>query len=67
MIDAVLAKIFGTQNERDVKALRPRIAAINALSGLRVKPKTTATARIRPRIIASRTLSKDSCTSVAWS
>src|SRR5437879_5335522 len=31
MIDAVLAKIFGTQNERDVKALRPRIAAINAL------------------------------------
>ena len=31
MIDAVLAKIFGTQNERDVKALRPRIAAMNAL------------------------------------
>src|SRR3989441_944454 len=31
MIDAVLAKIFGTQNERDVKALRPRIAAINAM------------------------------------
>src|SRR6267143_1078146 len=31
MIDAVLAKIFGTQNERDVKALRPRIVAINAL------------------------------------
>jgi preprotein translocase subunit SecA len=31
MIDAVLAKIFGTQNERDVKALRPKIVAINAL------------------------------------
>src|SRR5712691_3276001 len=31
MIDAVLAKIFGTQNERDVKALRPKITAINAL------------------------------------
>src|SRR3954470_10541977 len=31
MIDAVLAKIFGTQNERDVKAIRPLIAAINAL------------------------------------
>ena len=31
MIDAVLAKIFGTQNERDVKALRPRITAMNAL------------------------------------
>src|SRR5258706_9251948 len=31
MIDMVLAKIFGTQNERDIKALRPRIAAINVL------------------------------------
>src|SRR6202521_4240304 len=30
MIDAVLAKIFGTQNERDIKAIRPKIAAINA-------------------------------------
>src|SRR6266516_395605 len=31
MIDAVLAKVFGTQNERDIKALRPAIAAINDL------------------------------------
>src|SRR5882724_6722755 len=31
MIDAVLAKIFGTQNERDIKAIRPLIIAINAL------------------------------------
>src|SRR5437899_3396167 len=31
MIDAVLAKIFGTQNERDIKAIRPLIVAINAL------------------------------------
>src|SRR5207249_6897703 len=31
MIDAVLAKIFGTKTERDIKALRPRIAAISAL------------------------------------
>src|SRR5437660_717333 len=31
MIDAVLAKIFGTQNERDIKAIRPLINAINAL------------------------------------
>src|SRR5579863_9957130 len=30
MIDAVLAKIFGTQNERDIKALRPRVVAMNA-------------------------------------
>ena len=31
MIDAVLAKVFGTQNEREIKALRPTIAAINDL------------------------------------
>src|SRR5438309_5545715 len=31
MIDAVLAKIFGTQNERDIKAIRPKVVAINAL------------------------------------
>ena len=30
MIDAILAKIFGTKNEREIKALRPMIAAINA-------------------------------------
>ena len=31
MIDAVLAKIFGTQNERDIKAIRPTVEAIGAL------------------------------------
>ncbi|MBI1790350.1 MAG: preprotein translocase subunit SecA [Acidobacteria bacterium] len=31
MIDAVLAKIFGTKNEREVKVIRPTIAAINEL------------------------------------
>jgi preprotein translocase subunit SecA len=31
MIDALLAKIFGTKHEREIKALRPTIAAINAL------------------------------------
>src|SRR5271166_5742930 len=31
MVDVVLAKIFGTQNERDVKKMRPVIAAINDL------------------------------------
>ncbi|HXJ42503.1 MAG TPA: hypothetical protein VNH18_24700, partial [Bryobacteraceae bacterium] len=31
MVDALLAKIFGTRNEREIKALRPRIAAINDL------------------------------------
>src|SRR5436190_23653547 len=31
MIDAVLAKIFGTKHEREIKAIRPLIAAINDL------------------------------------
>ncbi len=30
MIDPILAKIFGTKNERDIKAMQPTIAAINA-------------------------------------
>ena len=29
MIDKALAKIFGTKHERDIKAMRPIIAAIN--------------------------------------
>ena len=31
MIDAILKKIFGTKHERDVKRMRPAVAAINAL------------------------------------
>src|SRR6476661_4287083 len=31
MIDAVLAKVFGTKNEREIKAMQPMIAAINDL------------------------------------
>ncbi|HEY7354089.1 MAG TPA: preprotein translocase subunit SecA [Terriglobales bacterium] len=31
MIDKALGKVFGTKNEREVKRLRPRVAAINAL------------------------------------
>ncbi len=31
MIDAVLAKVFGTKNEREVKAMLPTVEAINAL------------------------------------
>jgi preprotein translocase subunit SecA len=31
MFDAILAKIFGTKNEREIKAMRPLIAAINDL------------------------------------
>jgi preprotein translocase subunit SecA len=36
MIDAILAKVFGTKNEREVKAMLPVVAEINALEpGLR--------------------------------
>ena len=36
MIDAILAKVFGTRNEREVKAMLPVVAAINDLEpGLR--------------------------------
>src|SRR4051794_17493848 len=31
MIDAVLAKVFGTKNEREVKGMQPTVAAISAL------------------------------------
>src|SRR5438105_6333026 len=31
MLDPILAKIFGTKNEREIKTLRPIIAAINDL------------------------------------
>src|SRR5712692_5898728 len=31
MLDTLLAKIFGTKHEREVKAIRPLIAAINDL------------------------------------
>ncbi len=31
MIDSILAKVFGTKNEREIKAMQPAVAAINAL------------------------------------
>src|SRR4029453_5895607 len=31
MIGQLLAKVIGTQNEREIKRLRPRVAEINAL------------------------------------
>ena len=32
MIDAILAKVFGTKNKREIKAIQPIIAAINNLA-----------------------------------
>src|SRR5580658_4161566 len=31
MIDAILAKVFGTKNKREIKAIQPVVAAINDL------------------------------------
>jgi preprotein translocase subunit SecA len=31
LINTVLGKVFGTRNDREIKRLRPRVAAINAL------------------------------------
>ena len=31
MINTVLGKVFGTRNDREIKRLQPRVAAINAL------------------------------------
>src|SRR5690242_12400406 len=31
MINTLLGKVFGTKNDREMKRLRPRVAAINAL------------------------------------
>ena len=48
MLDKILAKIFGTQNERDLKKVRPLVAEINsretsvrALSDIDLSAKTT--------------------------
>ena len=46
MLDPILAKIFGTKNERETKRMRPLVAAINdlepgmqQLSDIRAGPK----------------------------
>ena len=33
MLDTLLAKVVGTQNERELKRLRPIVAQVNALEG----------------------------------
>src|SRR6185503_8887421 len=60
MLDTLLAKVVGTQNERELKRLRPLVAAINAL-----EPSTQAltdeqlrakTADFRQRVTNGETL-----------
>ena len=49
MLDTLLAKVFGTQNQRDLKSVQPLVAEINAreteiraLTDAELQAKTTA-------------------------
>src|SRR4249920_1046317 len=60
IVDTILAKVIGTQNERDLKRLRPYVAAINAreaeierLSDEQLRGKT---AEFRARLANGETL-----------
>src|SRR5690242_13300818 len=60
MIDNVLAKIFGTKNDREIKAMRPIIAAINNLEPqvqqLSDEQLTAKTIEFRERFAKGETL-----------
>ncbi|MCZ2073637.1 MAG: preprotein translocase subunit SecA [Bryobacterales bacterium] len=60
MIDTVLAKIFGTKHEREMKALRPTVEAINALEpevqGLTDEELARKTVEFRERLAQGATL-----------
>jgi preprotein translocase subunit SecA len=60
MFDAILAKIFGTKNERQVKAMRPLVAQINvlepAIEKLSDAELAAKTAEFRERIAQGATL-----------
>ena len=60
IVDTLLAKVIGTQNERDLKRLRPFVAAVNAkepetekLSDEELRRKT---AEFRQRLANGETL-----------
>jgi len=60
MIDAVLAKIFGTKHEREMKSLRPLVAAINnfepAFQSLSDEELSGKTVEFRQRLANGETL-----------
>ena len=60
MFDAILAKIFGTRNERELKRLRPLVAAINdlepAMQRLSDHELAAKTAEFRQRLAQGATL-----------
>jgi preprotein translocase subunit SecA len=53
IIDKALSKVFGTKHERDVKAMRPRVAAINELEA-GIKPLSDDAIRARVAEIRAR-------------
>ena len=53
IIDKALSKVFGTKHERDVKAMRPRVAEINALEA-GIKPLSDDELRARVGAIRAR-------------
>ncbi len=59
-IDKVLTAIFGTQNDRDVKALRPILAAVNAkeewAKSLKAEEFPQQTQKFKERLAAGETL-----------
>src|SRR6186713_1231256 len=60
MLQTILAKVIGTQNERDLKKLRPIVAQVNALEGS-IKPLSDEalrgkTAEFRARLANGETL-----------
>ncbi len=60
MIDTLLAKVFGTKNEREVKALRPMVAAINdkepGMQALSDEELAAKTQEFRQRLANGETL-----------
>src|SRR6201982_1106735 len=60
MLDTLLAKVVGTQNERELKRLRPIVAQVNALEGsvqsLTDEQLKQKTAEFRQRLAAGETL-----------
>src|SRR6201982_2162610 len=60
MLDTLLAKVVGTQNERELKRLRPIVAQVNALEGsvqsLTDEQLKQKTAEFRARVAAGETL-----------
>ncbi len=61
IIDKALSKVFGTKHERDVKAMRPRVAEINALEA-GIKPLSDD--ELRARVGAIRTRVQDAMKSL---